>query len=223
MLLLVGLGNPGQGYAKNRHNIGFMAVDAIAARRSFGPFREKFQGRAADGTIGGVKVLALKPETFMNESGRAVEAAAGFFKIPPENIIVFHDEIDLEAGKVRVKRGGGHAGHNGLRSIHAHIGPDYGRVRIGVGHPGDKDKVTGHVLKDFAKGDAAWVEKALAAISEHAGLLLAGDDGAYMTKVAEAVRPPRPPKPKPGPKKDETGNGGAGAPPDAPEEDDDGL
>jgi PTH1 family peptidyl-tRNA hydrolase len=191
MLLLVGLGNPGAEYAKNRHNIGFMALQAIAGRYDFGPFRKKFHGLIAEGAIGGEKVLALKPETFMNDSGRSVIAAAAFYKIPPEDIIVLHDEIDIAAGKVRVKRGGGHAGHNGLRSIHAHIGPDYGRVRIGVGHPGDKDEVPGHVLEDFAKADAGWVEKALGVISEHAGLLLAGDDGAYMTKVAEAVNPPR--------------------------------
>ena len=207
MLLLVGLGNPGAGYAKNRHNIGFMALQAIAGRYDFGPFRKKFHGLIAEGAIGGEKVLALKPETFMNDSGRSVIAAAAFYKIPPEDIIVLHDEIDIAAGKVRVKRGGGHAGHNGLRSIHAHIGPDYGRVRIGVGHPGDKDEVTGHVLEDFAKADAGWVEKALGVISEHAGLLLAGDDGAYMTKVAEAVNPPRNSKPKPVQKTDEDGDG----------------
>ena len=207
MLLLVGLGNPGAEYAKNRHNIGFMALQAIAGRYDFGPFRKKFHGLIAEGAIGGEKVLALKPETFMNDSGRSVAAAAAFYKIPPEDIIVLHDEIDIAAGKVRVKRGGGHAGHNGLRSIHAHIGPDYGRVRIGVGHPGDKDEVTGHVLEDFAKADAGWVEKALGAISEHAGLLLAGDDGAYMTKVAEAVNPPRNSKPKPVQKTDEDGDG----------------
>ena len=212
MLLLVGLGNPGAEYAKNRHNIGFMALEAIAGRYGFGPFRKKFQGLIAEGEIGGEKVLALKPETFMNDSGRSVAAAAAFYKIPPQDIIVLHDEIDIAAGKVRVKRGGGHAGHNGLRSIHAHIGPDYGRVRIGIGHPGEKDEVTGHVLKDFAKGDAVWVENALGAISEHAGLLLTGDDGAYMTKVAEAVNPPRPSKPRaskqePDQKPDEGGNG----------------
>ncbi len=203
MLLLVGLGNPGQGYAKNRHNIGFVAIDAITEHYSFGGSREKFQGRIVDGEIGGVKVMALKPETFMNESGRAVEAASSFFKIPPENIIVFHDEIDLQAGRVRVKRGGGHAGHNGLRSIHAHIGPDYGRVRIGVGHPGDKDQVTGHVLNDFSKADKEWVEKMIGAVSENAALLIDGNDSAYMSKVAEAVNPPRSSKPG-----DETPAGG---------------
>ncbi|MEE8351613.1 MAG: aminoacyl-tRNA hydrolase [Rhodospirillales bacterium] len=191
MLLLVGLGNPGQGYAKNRHNIGFMAIDAIAERFSFAAFREKFQGRIAEGEIGGVKVLVLKPETYMNESGRAVEAASSFYKIPPENIIVFHDEIDLDAGRVRVKRSGGHAGHNGLRSIHSHIGSNYGRVRIGVGHPGDKDEVEGHVLTDFSKGDKQWVERMLDALSEHAEMLTGGEDAAYMNKVAEAINPPK--------------------------------
>ncbi len=188
MLLLVGLGNPGTGSAKHRHNIGFMAVDAIARHHGFGPFRSKFQGLTAEGEISGRKVLALKPETFMNDSGQSVEAARAFYKIPLEDVIVLHDEIDLAAGKVRVKRGGGHAGHNGLRSIHAHIGSEYGRVRIGIGHPGDKDKVTGHVLKNFAKADAAWVEKVLDALAEHAGLLIDGEDSAYMSKAAEASR-----------------------------------
>ena len=208
MLLLVGLGNPGPDYAKHRHNIGFMAIDAIADHYSFGPFRAKFHGLAAEGEISGSKVLALKPETFMNESGRAVEAARAFYKISPEDIIVFHDEIDLQAGKVRIKRGGGHAGHNGLRSIHAHIGPDYGRVRIGIGHPGDKDKVTGHVLKNFSKTDAEWVEKTLGALAEHAGLLIAGDDSGYMSKAAEAVRPPRSSKTDPSGAQDESGGDG---------------
>ena len=212
MLLLVGLGNPGAEYAKNRHNIGFMALDAIAERFSFSPFRKKFQGQIAEGAIAGEKVLALKPETFMNDSGRCVAAAATFYKIPAADIIILHDEIDLECAKVRVKRGGGHAGHNGLRSIHAHIGPDYGRVRLGVGHPGDKDKVTGHVLKDFAKGDAAWLEKVLNALSEHAGLLIEGKDSDLMSKLADAVNPPRPSKPPssktgPDPNTDEDGDG----------------
>ncbi|MEE9318166.1 MAG: aminoacyl-tRNA hydrolase [Rhodospirillales bacterium] len=208
MLLLVGLGNPGPDYAKHRHNIGFMAIDAIADHYSFGPFRAKFLGQAAEGKISGAKVLALKPKTFMNESGRAVETARAFYKISPEDIVVFHDEIDLQAGKVRVKRGGGHAGHNGLRSIHAHIGTDYGRVRIGIGHPGDKDKVTGHVLKNFSKTDAEWVEKALSALAEHAGLLIGGDDSGYMSKVAEAVKPPRSSKTEPPRGKDESGGDG---------------
>ena len=206
MMLLVGLGNPGAGYAKNRHNIGFMAVDAITERFSFSPFRKKFQGQIAEGVIAGEKVLALKPETFMNDSGRSVAAAATFYKIPAADIIILHDEIDLESAKVRVKRGGGHAGHNGLRSIHAHIGSDYARVRLGVGHPGDKDKVSGHVLKDFAKGDAVWLEKVLDALSENAGLLIEGKDSDLMSKLANAVNPPRELKPKPQLKTEEDGD-----------------
>ena len=196
MLLLVGLGNPGSGYVNNRHNIGFMAIDAIAGRYSFGPFRKKFHGLLAEGVLDGAKVLALKPETFMNESGRAVAAACDYYKLQPENIIVLHDEIDLAAAKVRVKRGGGHAGHNGLRSIHDHIGPDYGRVRLGIGHPGDKDMVSGHVLKDFSKADSEWVDKVLTAIADHAGLLAEGRDSDFMSRVAAEVNPPRVNKPE---------------------------
>ena len=187
MLLLVGLGNPGSGYAHNRHNIGFMALDAIASHYSFSPFSRKFQGRIAEGFIDGVKVLALKPETFMNESGRAVAAACTFFKIPSEQIVVLHDEIDLKPAKVKVKRGGGHAGHNGLRSVHEHIGPDYGRVRLGIGHPGDKELVIGHVLKDFSKTDGEWVDKVLNAIAKNSVLLVAGRDGEFMSQVAAEV------------------------------------
>jgi PTH1 family peptidyl-tRNA hydrolase len=142
-------------------------------------------------------VLALKPLTYMNESGRSVLAAATFYKIPPADIIVLHDELDLAGGKLRVKRGGGHAGHNGLRSIHSHIGPDYGRLRLGIGHPGDKDRVTGHVLKDFTKADRVWVETLLDAVADNFALLAAGDDGAFMSKVALAVNPPKPKLPKP--------------------------
>jgi peptidyl-tRNA hydrolase, PTH1 family len=192
MLLLVGLGNPGPEYAKHRHNIGFMAVDEIVRRHSFQPFRRRFQGLAAEGTIAGVRALALKPQTFMNESGRSVEAARAFYKLDAEDVVVFHDEIDLIAGKVRVKRGGGHAGHNGLRSIHEHIGPDYRRVRLGVGHPGDRNKVTGHVLRPFAKADDEWREALLKSLAEHLGLLAAGDDAGYMSKVALDVKPHRP-------------------------------
>jgi PTH1 family peptidyl-tRNA hydrolase len=191
MLLLVGLGNPGSGYANNRHNIGFMAIDAIAKYYSFSTFSKKFQGRIAEGLIDGVKVLALKPETFMNESGRSVAAVCNFFKIFPDQIIVLHDEIDLAHSKVRVKRGGGHAGHNGLRSIHEHIGPDYGRVRIGIGHPGDKELVVDHVLKNFSKADSRWVDNVLDAISNHATLLAAGRDGDFMSKVAAEYNPPK--------------------------------
>ena len=192
MLLLVGLGNPGPEYAKHRHNIGFMAVDEIARRHSLPPFRRRFFGLAAEGTVDGARVLVLKPQTFMNDSGRSVEAARAFYKLEPGNVVVFHDEIDLIAGKVRVKKGGGHAGHNGLRSIHEHIGPDYRRVRLGVGHPGDRNRVVGHVLKPFAKGDAEWLEALLKSLAEHAALLARGDDAAYMSKVAIDVKPHQP-------------------------------
>lgn len=194
ILLAVGLGNPGPKYAANRHNIGFMAVDAIARRHGFGPFRARFQGEIAEGTAGGRRVLILKPLTYMNESGRAVAAAARFYKIPPGDIVVFHDELDLAAGKVRVKDGGGHAGHNGLRSMHAHLGPGFRRVRLGIGHPGDKQQVIGHVLKDFGKADAAWLDPLLDAIAEQFPALAAGDASTFMSKVALAVNPP-PPRP----------------------------
>lgn len=191
MLLLVGLGNPGGDYARNRHNIGFMAVDEIVRRHSFQPFRSKFSGELAEGRIGSQKVLALKPKTFMNESGRSVVAAALFYKIPPEDIFVIHDELDLEGGKIRVKSGGGHAGHNGLRSIHAHVGEGYRRLRMGIGHPGDKSKVTSHVLKDFAKTDKEWLEPVLESVADHIGLALDGDDAGFLNKVALDVKPPK--------------------------------
>lgn len=188
-LLLVGLGNPGDRYAANRHNIGFRAIDAIARVHSFAPFRSRFQGELAAGRLDERELLAFKPMTFMNDSGRPVAAAARFFKIPVEDIIVFHDEIDLAAGKVRVKRGGGAAGHNGLRSIDAHLGPDYRRVRLGIGHPGAKERVVGHVLADFAEADGSWLEPLLDAVARHVGLLLAGNEGEYMSKVALALQP----------------------------------
>src|SRR5882672_1199962 len=156
MLLLVGLGNPGAKYAGNRHNVGFMAVDAIARRHGIGPWRRRFQGVAAEGLVGAARVLLLKPETFMNDSGRAVAEAARFFKLEPQGIVVFHDELDLPPGKLRAKTGGGNAGHNGLRSISAHIGNEYRRVRIGIGHPGLKDMVYPYVLSDFAKSEHEW-------------------------------------------------------------------
>lgn len=200
MFMLVGLGNPGGGYANNRHNIGYMAVDEIVRRHSFSAFRAKFQGEIAEGKLGGEKVLVLKPKTYMNESGRSVGEALRFYKIPAENVIVFQDEIDLAAGKVRVKRGGGHAGHNGLRSLHAHIGPEYARVRMGVGHPGTKDKVAGHVLKDFAKADKAWLEPLIDTVAGNVEMLLSGsDDGGFMSRVALAVNPPRPKPERPRP------------------------
>jgi len=158
MFLVVGLGNPGQAYTDNRHNIGFMAADDIVRRHGFSPWRSKCHGEIAKGPFNGDKVIVLKPRTYMNESGRSVLAAATFYKIKPENIIVFHDEIDLAPGKLRVKRGGGHAGHNGLRSIHAGIGANYARVRMGVGHPGDKEQVKNYVLRDFAKADKVTLE-----------------------------------------------------------------
>ena len=191
MLLVVGLGNPGAKYANNRHNIGFMAVDAIVRRHSFSMFRAKFQGEIAEGNIVGKKILALKPATYMNESGRSVHAAMLFYKLSPEDVIVIHDEIDLAGGKVRVKHGGGHAGHNGLRSIHACIGTNYARIRLGVGHPGDKTRVVGHVLKDFAKSERARVERVVCGVAEYFPLLLGDDDPAFMSKVASVVNPLR--------------------------------
>ena len=195
MLLVVGLGNPGAEHASNRHNIGFMAVDAIVRRHGLGPFRAKFHGEIAQGDVAGVKVLALKPTTYMNDSGLSVAAAAGFFKIPPADMVVLHDELDLAGGRLRVKRGGGHAGHNGLRSIHAHLGADYRRIRLGIGHPGDKDRVTAHVLRNFAKADEAWLEKLLDAVADGFPLLVEGDDPGFMSKVALAMEPPKPKAP----------------------------
>ncbi len=196
MLLVVGLGNPGPDYARNRHNIGFMAADAIVRRHGLGRFRRKFHGEIAEGQVAGRRILVLKPSTYMNDSGRAVAAACGFYRLTPEDVLVLHDEIDLAAGKVRIKDGGGHAGHNGLRSIHAHIGADYRRVRVGVGHPGDRDRVKSHVLKDFAKADDVWLEKLLDSIAHHFPLLVGGDDLSFMSKVALDLQPPRPKKPK---------------------------
>ncbi|MAN81379.1 MAG: aminoacyl-tRNA hydrolase [Rhodospirillaceae bacterium] len=191
MLLLVGLGNPGPSYRDNRHNVGFMAVDAIHDRWRLGPYRTKFHGDLADGAIAGGKVLVLKPQTYMNESGRAVQAVMTFYKLKPADLIVFHDELDLAAGKLRVKTGGGHAGHNGLRNIQAHIGPDFRRVRIGVGHPGDKNQVVGHVLKDFSKEDLQWRDTLLDAVADNADLLVSGDDAGFQNRVALALKPPR--------------------------------
>ena len=188
MQLLVGLGNPGGDYARNRHNIGFMAVDEIVRRHSFAPFRSKFKGQIAEGRVGDHKVLALKPMTYMNESGRSVVEAALFYKILPEDILVIHDEIDLIAGKIRAKSGGGHAGHNGLRSIHAHIGADYRRLRLGVGHPGDKDQVADHVLKDFAKADQKWLDPLIDGIADHIGLLFDGNEAEFINKVVRDSR-----------------------------------
>ena len=198
MLLIIGLGNPGGQYSKNRHNIGFMAVDQIVRRHEFSAFRAKFQGEVAEGKIGNKKALALKPMTYMNESGRSVSQAVKFYKINPNNVIIIHDELDLAAGKLRVKSGGGHGGHNGLRSIHAQIGPDYRRIRLGIGHPGDKSKVTSHVLKNFAKEDSEWLDLELDAIARHFINLADCDDAKFMTAVAQEMKPqthkPRPEK-----------------------------
>ncbi|MCC6469865.1 MAG: aminoacyl-tRNA hydrolase [Alphaproteobacteria bacterium] len=194
MLLLVGLGNPGPKYERNRHNVGFMAVDAIVRRHSFQPWRVKFEGLAAEGAIDGVKTLALKPQTYMNNSGQSVGAALRFYKLTPGQVVVLYDEVDLVPFKVRAKTGGGTAGHNGIRSIDQHIGPDFRRVRIGVGHPGDKDKMLSHVLNDFAKAEQADLDKVIDAIAEAAPLLAQDNDNAFMTKVALLTQPPREPK-----------------------------
>lgn len=191
MRLVVGLGNPGPKYEANRHNVGFMAVDEIVRRHSFGPYRHRFQALFAEGVVEGVRLFALEPMTFMNESGRAVGEAMRFYKIEPREVLVIHDEIDLASGKVRVKLGGGSAGHNGLRSIDAHIGPDYWRLRIGIGHPGDKDLVHPYVLSDFAKEDEAWLGKLLGAIADAFPLLAHDRDNQFLTKLALLIKPPK--------------------------------
>ena len=191
MQLFVGLGNPGAKYAGNRHNIGFMALDRIAGDHGFGPWRGKFQGSVTEGRLGTEKVVLLKPETFMNLSGQSVGEAMRFYKIAPEDITVFHDEIDLAPGKLRVKSGGGHAGHNGLRSLHQHIGEAYRRVRMGVGHPGHKDAVPSYVLRDFPKADAAWLDDLLRGCSDGAAALASGDTGGLQNAVALRMQPPK--------------------------------
>jgi len=191
MHLFVGLGNPGAKYARNRHNIGFMAVDRIAEDHGFAPWRGKFQGKLSEGRLGPEKVLLLKPETFMNLSGNSVGEAMRFYKLTPADVTVFHDELDLAPGKVRVKQGGGHAGHNGLRSVHAAIGAEYRRVRLGIGHPGHKDAVSGYVLRDFPKADEAWLDDLLRGISDGAPALASGDTGRFLNAVSLRVAPPR--------------------------------
>ncbi|HXQ40875.1 MAG TPA: aminoacyl-tRNA hydrolase [Candidatus Udaeobacter sp.] len=204
MRLLAGLGNPGRGYAHNRHNIGFLAADEIHRHYRLGPWRARFQGLVSEGEIGPERVVVLKPETYMNESGRSVAAAARFYKLAPPAIIVIHDEVDLAAGRIRVKQGGGAGGHNGLRSIDAHLGPDYWRVRIGVGHPGHADLVRPYVLQDFAKEERPLMSKVVVAAVEALPLLLAGDANGFMNKVVVAMSPPKP-KTKPE-GKDEAGD-----------------
>jgi peptidyl-tRNA hydrolase, PTH1 family len=188
MRLFVGLGNPGAKYAHNRHNIGFLAVEEIARRHGFAPWRRRFQGETSEGALDGERVILLRPATFMNESGRAVQEAAGFFKLEPGEIIVFQDELELPPGKVRVKIGGGIAGHNGLRSISAHIGNDYRRVRLGIGHPGVKELVHGYVLSDFAKDERDWVRALCEAIADSAGLLATNRDSTFQNKVHLAMQ-----------------------------------
>lgn len=196
MWLFVGLGNPGQKYQRNRHNIGFMAVDEIVHRHKFSGWSKNFHGLTAEGTIDGEKVLLLKPETFMNVSGQAVQAAATFYKIPLDNTVVFHDELDLAPGKVRTKKGGGAGGHNGLRSIDEHLGQDYWRVRLGIGHPGDKNLVTPYVLGDFFKEEEEELAGLLAAVAAEAPRLVGNDMDGFMTKVAQSLQPPRETKKK---------------------------
>jgi PTH1 family peptidyl-tRNA hydrolase len=185
VLLWAGLGNPEPGMARQRHNVGFMALDRIAARHVFSPWRQRFRGLVAEGQIGGVRIVALKPLTYMNASGDSVQAACAFYKLAPEAVTAFHDELDLVPGKLRVKRGGGAAGHNGLRSMDKMLGsPDYWRVRLGIGHPGDKERVLGYVLGDFSKQDQVWLPGLLDAIADAAPMLADGKAEAFMTKVA---------------------------------------
>ena len=186
MLLWVGLGNPEPNMARQRHNIGFMAIDRIAARHGFSPWRQRFRGLVAEGSLDGEKIVALKPLTYMNDSGESVQAAAAFFKLPTDAITAFHDELDLVPGKVRVKKGGGAAGHNGLRSMDRMLGaPDYWRVRLGIGHPGSKERVLGWVLGDFAKADRQWLDPLLDAVADFAPLLVSGKQEEFMTRVAQ--------------------------------------
>lgn len=185
MRLWVGLGNPEPGMARQRHNVGFMAIDAIARRHGFSPWRQRFKGLVAEGSVGGERVVALKPQTYMNGSGESVQPAAAFYKLSPERVTALHDELDLVAGKVRVKRGGGAAGHNGLRSMDRMLGtPEYWRVRIGIGHPGSKERVQGHVLGNFAKADEGWLSELLDALADAAPLLAADKPEEFMTRVA---------------------------------------
>jgi PTH1 family peptidyl-tRNA hydrolase len=196
MLVFAGLGNPGARYAKNRHNVGFMAADAIHRRHSFSPWSKKFQAEIAEGKLGGEKVLLVKPQTFMNLSGQAVGETLRFYKLSLSGLTVFYDEIDLAPGKVRVKIGGGAGGHNGIRSLDGHLGQDYRRVRIGVGHPGVKEMVMPHVLGDFTKADHEWLDPLLETLADNAELLVSGDDNGFMNKMSLAVpgaaKPPRP-------------------------------
>lgn len=191
MRLFVGLGNPGSQYAGNRHNIGFMALDQIASDHGFSPWKNKFQGKVAEGRLGREKVILLKPETFMNRSGQSVRAAMDFYKLDPVDITIFHDELDLAPGRLKCKTGGGHAGHNGLRSIHGHLGDAYARVRLGIGHPGRKELVSGYVLHDFAKADQDWLDDLMRGIGDGAPYLADGDTGRFMNAVSLRTATPR--------------------------------
>lgn len=206
MWLIAGLGNPGKSYQGNRHNVGFMAVDAIAHRHRFSGFSKKLGAEIAEGQIGTEKLLLVKPLSFMNLSGTPVGELCRYFKIPTERVIVIHDELDILPGKLRVKRGGGAGGHNGLKSLDSHIGQDYLRVRIGIGHPGDREMVSGYVLHDFSKEDMQLLSPELDAVAEHIGLLFTGDEAGFMNKVALATQPAKPPKP-PKPTTNEENNG----------------
>ncbi|MGH1368374.1 MAG: aminoacyl-tRNA hydrolase [Maritimibacter sp.] len=197
MKLFVGLGNPGPKYAGNRHNIGFMALDEIARDHGFAPWRSKFSAAVSEGKLDGEKVILLKPETFMNLSGQSVGEAMRFYKLVPGDVTVFHDELDLAPGKLKLKTGGGHAGHNGLRSIHQHIGPEYARVRLGIGHPGHKDRVSAYVLSDFAKAEAGWLDDMLRGISDGAPHLVHGDGAKFSNAVGLRMTPPKATNPKP--------------------------
>lgn len=204
MKLIVGLGNPGPKYAANRHNIGFMALDRLADDHGFGPWKSRFQGLINEGRLGETRVALLKPQTFMNLSGQSVGEAMRYLKLTPDDVIVLHDELDLAPGKCRVKKGGGHAGHNGLRSIHQHIGAEYHRVRLGIGHPGHKDRVAAYVLADFAKAEQDWLDDLMRGISDGAAALAAGDGGRFQNAVANRTAPARnkdrPDQPAPDPK-----------------------
>lgn len=202
MLIFAGLGNPGAKYSRNRHNVGYMAVDRIAQDHGFGPWKARFQGQASEGRLGDTKVLLLKPGTFMNLSGQSLGEAMRFFKLSPQDVVVFHDELDLAPGKCRVKMGGGHAGHNGLRSLHQHIGPDYTRVRIGIGHPGRKELVPHYVLHDFAKADTDWLDDLMRGISDGAPFLADADHGRFMNAIRTRMAPSRAPTTNKGQAKD---------------------
>ena len=215
MLIFAGLGNPGAKYAHNRHNIGFMAVDSIAAEHGFGPWKRKFQGEITEGRLGDEKVLLLKPMTYMNLSGQSVGEAMRFYKLGPGDVTVFHDELDLAPGKVRVKTGGGHAGHNGLRSLHQHVGEAFRRVRLGVGHPGRKELVTHYVLQDFARADRDWLDDLMRGIAEGAPDLAAGRNDRFMNAVARRAAPAQPEGSAPKPDAPKT------AAPEAPAEEED--